>query len=420
LAGPRRTVAQRSGSAHAIVEFAVFMASSAAFQASRLGVNLLAAALLDPASFGLWSIVVTVMTYTTYGNLGVTSGANRQIPLKLGGRQHNEASATEGAALAGALSAGGVLAALTLVAAAVVGGRWTGLALPVALAIGLQQIYLFYQVSLRARLDFNKASVHQGLLALGFPAIGVPLLVLVGLPGLALAQAIAYGVGSLIVAVAWRPSLRPVVDWHRIVALAGDGFPIMLSGLAFSALASIDRWVVLGWGGEELLGHYALASTLSGSMMFVSLLVAMQFYPRIAVRHGAGETGRELFGVAVRQSALSALLVLPIALVIIAGAPLAVPAFFPRYVEAIGALRVLAVGYVVLAAASGFTNLLVTIGRAWLNLLSQVAVTAFAAVATTGALRFGLGLDGVAGAMLLAFSVFVAISIALARLAIRA
>jgi len=107
-----------------VQEFVLFMISSALFQASRLGVNLVAASLLAPATFGLWGLFVVSQTYTTYGSLGLISGANRRIPLLLGSGAAAQVAEVERTVLAGAVGAGALLAIGGAVVGPALGGPW--------------------------------------------------------------------------------------------------------------------------------------------------------------------------------------------------------------------------------------------------------------------------------------------------------
>ena len=225
---------------------------------------------------------------------------------------------------------------------------------------------------------------------------------------------LAFGLGAVVV-LPWRRNVRVRADGARIAALMRDGLPIMLSGLAFAVATSIDRWVVATGGDAAALGHYVLASTLSSSLLFVSLVVAQQAYPRMAILHGAGGSRADLERAARRQGMLAVGLMAVPALVLVLGAPVLIPLALPSYTPAIGALQATAVAYLILAAGSGYANMLVAIGRAWRLLVIQVATAVLGALLGWLALRAGLGLTGVAMAMAVAFAGFVVATIVVGR-----
>jgi O-antigen/teichoic acid export membrane protein len=385
-----------------VQEFVLFMISSALFQASRLGVNLVAASLLAPAMFGLWGLFVVSQTYTTYGSLGLISGANRRIPLLLGSGSAAQVAEVERTVLAGSVGAGAILALGGAVVGLALGGPWQTAGILLGLGAFTQQLYLFGQVVLRGHLEFNRASSQQFILAVAFPFLGLPALIWWGVNGLIAAQAAAYLLGFGL-AWRWRPELRPAWSGRLGVSIIREGAPIMLAGLAFAGMTSVDRWVVLAFAGQAALGHYALASTISSSMLFVNLVIAQQFYPRMAHQFGAGRDGAHLLKVAREQSLAAGLLILPMALGVLILAPLVIPRVYPQYTPTVGVTQVLGLAAFVLALASGYTNLLVTVGHAWQLFVLQIVAGVIGAILGVLALQAGWGLPGVGIAMLVAF-----------------
>lgn len=387
-----------------VLEFLFFLASTSAFQVTRLLVNLVAAAVLLPAAYGTWGLMIVLLTYSQQGSLGIINGANLQIPILLGQGDHRKAAETEEVALAGAIVTGAIVGACAGCAIFALDNSWSSLALPLALAIALQQLYLFYQVSLRARLAFNNASVQQLALAALAPALGLPLLIAAGVSGLVLSQAAAFGVGALLVALAWRRNVRPIWRAGRTLELIVAGFPIMLTGLVYGALVSTDRWVILTISGEQSLGHYTLAATFSSGILFVAAVIAQQFYPRMAHELGRAGATRGLRKLGLQQSILAAAVVLPVAGLFIALSPWAIPTFFPKYRDAVAPLQILSIAYLLLTASGGFTNLLVAVGRAWEVLILQVVAVVVDVVLAVILLQSGAGTAGVALAALVGYS----------------
>jgi O-antigen/teichoic acid export membrane protein len=398
-----------SGDMHRpVLEFGFFLGSTTVFQFTRLLLNLTAAAVLLPGQYGVWGLVVVILTYTQGGAVGIINGANRQIPIMLGAGDAAGASHTERVSLAGTIVTGLLVGALVGMLVVPGGGAWQAIALPLAAAVAFQQLYLFYQMSLRSRLAFNDASAQQLLLAVFVLAAGLPLLLLFGLQGLVLSQAAAFAVGSVIVFILWRRSVRPVWDADRLKQLAVNGFPIMLNGLVYNVLTSTDRWVIAGYGTPEQLGHYTLAATLGSGGLLVSTIIAQQFYPRMALAFGKTGRARTIWGLAVIQSLLAAALVAPVAAILTLAGPVLIPSLLPRYVASVGALQVLSLAYLVLSALSGFTNLLVTVGKSWQIVVLQPFVIALLMGLSVIALGQGMGIVGVALAALSAFTFMLA------------
>ncbi|HWO88405.1 MAG TPA: oligosaccharide flippase family protein [Gemmatimonadales bacterium] len=375
-------------------EFVLLAASTGLYQVSRLSVGLLAAASLEPSEYGAWGVVLALLAYGTYANFGILSGANREIPRLIGAGQEEHASRIEEAAFAGTIG---------LALAMAVGG--TGIALVtadpyltllVALVLAGQQLYLFGQTTLRARLRFDRASVQQACIALAFPVFSLPLLGILGVAALVVGQLVAFVVGAVLSLLLWQRQLRPRIDVNVTARLVRDGAPIMLAGALFSVLTTLDRWLTLGLVGEEALGFYTVAALVSSAILLAVNIGAQQLYPRMLVRHGAGTPPGELRSMALRHGGfMAAAVLLPVAAIIIV-APLVIELWLPAYRGAIPIVMVLPLGYLALAASSGFTNLLVTIGRARLYAACLAVALVAELVAAWALLSLGLGTLAVA------------------------
>ena len=383
------------------VKFIWFALSTASFQATRLAAGLVAAAVLPPVHFAYWGLILIALSYSNYLNLGLLSSANREIPILIGRGAAPEADEIESIAN-GAM----------IVLAVTVGILAVGLALttqsPLLLAVGftlaVQQLYLLQQVALKARLQFNRASTQQTVLAVAFAVVSFSLLRAIGVGALVLGQAMAYACAVLIVAIRWPPK-PPRLAWSKALGLAVRGLPIMAAGFLFAALSSTDRWFVFTFYGQSELGKYTLASVLSSSLLFVALLVAQQSYPRLAMNVGRDFSKQQLIRQASLQSILSVAITAPVSILVVVAAPRVVPALFPSYASSVAAIQVLAVGMLPLIAATGFANLLVAMGRAWLYLGLVALSIAVQGAAAWIFFTWGLGLQGVAFAATLSYAV---------------
>ena len=404
-----RTIPLASERRRLTVEFLWLVSSTAAFQASRIATGLVAAGNLPPAQFAGWGIALAILAYSVYFNFGIASGVNRVLPQSIGAGDARRAEQVQEAGLAGTLAA----SAFTLVAAAVI----AGLASLDALVVGLlaasasaQQYYLHAQTTLRSRLRFNMASFQQTVLAVVFPVVALPMMSSLGVAALVLAQFVSFVVGAAF-SDGWRIRWHPRI-WSEVRTLIRIGFPIMLAGLMFAVLTTIDRWAVLVLLGEEATGLYTLAALLSSSALLVSVVLAQQSYPRMAYALGRGESRNYIFAMAVRQSAVATAIVAPASAVLALGAPPILEAMLPAYSASAPAIQILAIGFVLLVASSGFGNYLVVMGR---PLVYVSALAGAAAVEVLLALALvELGVPGIAAAALIGYAALLVGTAALA------
>lgn len=338
------------------VEFLWLAGSTAAFQASRILTGVVAAGALPPAEFAEWGIALAILAYSVYFNLGVASGMNRELPQSIGAGDAARSERIAAAGLVGTVAAC-VFASVAVASIALLASLDLLVVGILAASAGVQQFYLHAQTMLRSRLRFNRASLQQTVLAVAFPSVALPLLPLMGIAALVVAQLVSFAVGATF-SDRWRLRWSPPLarELRRLVLV---GLPIMVAGLLFAVLTTLDRWAVLVLLGDEATGLYTLAALLSSSALLVSLVLAQQFYPRMAHAIGRGEPSSSVFSMAFRQGVIATAIVAPVCAALVIGAPLVIDEVLPAYAASVPALQVLSIGFILLVASSGFGNYLV-------------------------------------------------------------
>ena len=87
--------------------------------------------------------------------------------------------------------------------------------------------------------------------------------------------------------------------------LVSVGFPIMLAGLLFGLLTTIDRWLILIYLDRVQVGYYGIVGITVSGLLLLPGIVSQQYYPRLAFAYGAGRGGEALLALASRQSLIS-------------------------------------------------------------------------------------------------------------------
>lgn len=378
-------------------EFVLFAGSTAIYQGARFAFSLGAAHVLAPAALTGWALIFALLAYAPAATFGVANGMNRELPTLIGAGRETDAVRVESTGWTVSLVVAAALAALAVAGSLILGAGWM-LAAGV-LAAGAV-VYQAQQFTLRSRLRFGAASLQQAASGVAILAGSVTLVAL-QTADLALVvgvYAIALVVGIAVGGAARLPRLH--FDLGQARSLARIGFPMMLAGLAFSVLVTLDRWIGVALLGPVVAAPYALAALVAASMLVVPAVVSQQVYPRMAIAHGQGSDDTTLRRMAWQQGVGAAALSTPLALAVTLFAILGVPRFLPLYVDGIPAIVILSISLVVLTLWTGYGNYLnVTNGQA-LYLRAQLAALALGLVVmTVGGLVAGI--TGIAGAVAL-------------------
>ena len=388
----RRAIGELRGSS-----VGAFAAGTLVYQVGRLALSLVAARMLGPEVFGDWVLIMLLVVYLNATGLGVTNGAGREIPYLTGADRGPEATRVADVAsavtLLSGLAAGFAAAGL---AALLLGGHLDGTSLVlVAVAAALQHPFLLEQVLFRSWFAFRQAALQLSVLGIVVLASGLAL-VGYGVDGLLISQIVTYGV-AITLGVKFLPYVpRPRWQMQIVRPLVSVGFPIMLAGLMYGLLTTLDRWLVATFLERADVGYYGLVGIVLSGLLLVPQLLAQQFYPRMAFIYGKGSSRVELLALARLQGLIAGAAVAVVAVSIAVLALVAVPIALPDYRPSLMPLAIALVGVVAYAFGSGFGNLLNTVGahRRFLG-IQTVALLVNVGLAA-GLLALGFGLEAVA------------------------
>jgi O-antigen/teichoic acid export membrane protein len=383
--------------------------------------GVLAAIALGPAGFGQWNALNLILDYGGYASGGALQGLDLRLPAPTARGDAGEARRL----LAGAWSmvlAGGTLFALLLVAALASGRptllRGLGWSAPLLMLVAalLQLVVQYHGSALRARGRFGAVSGSAAAQALLGGGLGLALVWRFGIPGL------LWGwLAGTLVALAWARLAAPDVPLRPGAPAEGarlvrGGFVVFAFFAVSLALRSVDRLALIHYGTPADLGAYSLGLMAVGLVLHVPESAAAVLYPRIVAAAGnAGDLGLTRAQVALAHRALAVLLPLAVAVAMVWVAP-ALAWWMPRYRDAAGAVRVLALGALLLSAATLPGYWLLGSGRARSLLLAGLACAAVTALLVFGVAARAPRPAPVAGAACAGYGVFAA---AIATLAAR-
>jgi len=385
----------RAGFLRAFALYGVSRAGAEGFLSVR---GLVLASLLGPEAFGVWALFRIAMQWASFGSFGVLRGLEMAVAQGPGGERAGPAARN---ALGFLLVAFGILSAATLVASfAGPFARHATWLRAVAAVLVAENVGILGLVVIRARGDLRRYGLSEAALAATHLVLAGSLAWRWHLPGAFVGYAIAAVVG-----LAWLLRglpFRPRLDGPVLRSLLATGFPLGLSLMLGTALATADRLVVGAVGGSRALGPYAFGvavAGLGGSLAWVIRTIVFPGVYREAADEGAAVALTSHF----RKKILPLAWTLPIALG--AAAVVVAPAvtwILPAYAEAAPVAR-----WMVLTGVTATLTSLATVGATAAR--RQRAVPAFTATALAvnvalsyALLKSGRGFEAVAQGALLA------------------
>ena len=366
------------------------------------------ATFLGPAAFGAWSLFRLAGRYLGLGALGVHRGVEFEIVRArtlAGDEAAPEADRMGETALGFFLLMFGIVALIAFGASLFL--RDPGLALGLrVLALGVlaEQLGIYVSVSLRARGELRRFAVSEVVSAALQLVFGAGLAIAFGLTGAYLGFLIASVLSVSLFArrVPFHPRWSP----GRLQSLIRFGFPMALLLLVTLVLGSVDRVVVVAFGGTALLGQYAFAAALAALAGTGSWVVRTIVFPGV-YREATGKGSKMAIRYHLRQSLMPFSVVLP-PLLGVAGILIGpiIAQLLPQYQMAVAPARM----FLFTGIATGLANLatvavLAVEQHRWVPAWAAASVLVNIGLAI-GALTGGLGLLGVAGGALLSQTLY--------------
>jgi O-antigen/teichoic acid export membrane protein len=394
-----------------VVEIGSVMGASVAGRLLRFVKVLAVARLLTPESYGAFGVLVVLINYAQFLELGASTAAFRDLAAAVGRGEAREA-----------WRAAGRMGTLKLLAAALLGGGalaaafWPGLphvlqqslvALP-AIALSsalLSQVLLHLQAEGRAH-DYGRATVLAAasdlVLCVGLTALG-------GLPGLLVASAL-----SPLAALAWAAGRRALarprwIDRPTLRRYLKTGLPLAAIALVDQSLLSVDQLLVMSLLSLRDLGLYNVAFVLAEGVRTLGTAAATVLGPRLLREHARAGGRLE----AIRRHTLQPVLVyaralpLPIAVLWVGGS-FALARFYPAYAEAVAPMQVLLLASNFLVVLGGVTTFLFAIDKHPRNLLFITPALALNVAIDLVLLRLGWRLMAIAAGSLATYFVYAA------------
>jgi O-antigen/teichoic acid export membrane protein len=319
--------------------------------------GVVAAAALGPMGFGGWNALNLLLDYGSYASAGALQGLDLDLPPAAARADRARADQVMAGAWALVLMGGGLFA-LAMVACLSAGvglgvmpWGW-GPPLLMLAAVILQLAIQYHSGALRAHGEFQTVSAAQAAQAVLGGGLGLALVTSLGVWGLLWGWLAGSGVALL-----WlrRGPVRPPLKLGSLglgLELARRGLPVFGLYAASLVLRSVDRIACVRYVGAEGLGHYSIGLMAAGLVLYLPEAAAAVLYPRMsAAAQGARDPERTRAELKQAHRALAVVLPPAVACGMVWAGP-AVTWLLPAFREGVPALRVLALGALILSGAT--------------------------------------------------------------------
>lgn len=346
-------------------------------------------AYVEPLEYGMYSTCLLLQTYLAYLQLGSLNAFNRDYPQLVGANKLEEAQKYRSTVFSFLLSAYLISFVIITVLIIIIGNIK---ALDSRLIIGFILTAVITVVTIfenygnyRCRIDvgFKYPSIVT-LLELLSVLVGLVLVPKIGYYGMYITSITAMVIGLIFY---FKPSFKDfkfTFDLPLLKMILVSGTPLLINGLIWTVVNSIDKFVILGFIDTEALGVYGIAQSAFSYMVLIPSAMSQLFYVKMGKEYGASGKVERLTNVSLMFSSVLAAVTSLIALVAYFFLPILVDSFMPSYSNGVPSAQILILGLSVYAATLINGNVLTILKKNGALLISSICMCVFNAVCSIG------------------------------------
>ncbi|NLN49465.1 MAG: oligosaccharide flippase family protein, partial [Clostridiales bacterium] len=310
---------------------------------------------IEPLEYGIYSTCVILQTYMTYFQLGSMNAFNRDYPQLIGAKDYNKAKAYRETTLTLLLIMFGLAVIITFFITFV--WKLTTPDVDIRYSLGYFLCAIIAALSViesfgnsRTRIDGNFIYNAIVLIVQLFSVpIGILLIQYFGYYALYFTTIISLLIGIAMFYKRGYSDVKLQIDRKLLKELILTGMPLLINGLVWTVVNTIDKFVILGFLETEALGVYGIAQNAFSFIVLIPNALSNIFYVRMGREYGATGEVQQLNKVANNFTSILAVFTSFIAI----GAFFLIPPFVrlvvPKYVDGIASAQILVVALAIYA-----------------------------------------------------------------------
>lgn len=361
------------------------------------------ARVLGPVNLGYWKGVELVLMYFQHSQLGTYNAMTREIPIYKGRGDLSKADYIRDIAFGFTLTVPFFIAGVIFISSFFFHeNRLFSFSLRMAvLIVSIRMIQGYFNRLNSANKQFGIISTIILVSSFITPIITIALVIKYNIYGKFWAEVTIAAIMLSIFVFHNKEKIRIKFDWGVTVSLIKVGFPLLLAGLMFGLLTTVDRILILKFLSVKELGYYALGLMLVGILQKLPESIGEVMYPRVNEKWGQTGSVASLENYAcVPAKLLSMIMPLGIGVLIII-LPIVTDLLLPKYKDGVLAAQILVVG----VGIRGI-NILITINKQNLYLAMQTIGLIINVGLGFTFLNLGFGINGVAAATVISYVIY--------------
>ena len=347
---------------------------------------------------GIYSTCLLAQTYMNYAQLGVLNAYNRDYPQALGRKDMDEAARLKNTAMTFML----IVYALIFV----VFEAWVmiyyhddigkdefasyyafGYAMCPILIL-LKSFDDMSNATVRMNGHYNKAAIIGFVRTIIALAIGVVAINVSGYYGLYAMTLSSSALGIIMFRSEAFKGAKLYVDIPFMKSMIIGGMPLLINGLIWTIVQSVDKFVILGFLSTDDLGVYSVPLMGFTTMVLVPQTISQVFYIKISHLYGANHDENELLEKAAYFTRITSVISGAACIFVFYVMPVFVHFFMPMYTEGTAATQILVIGVAIYATTMLYGNIFSVLKLNKSLIANSVALCIFNAIFSSSLVLF--------------------------------
>lgn len=384
------------------IEQVVFIAATIFSSSIHFVFSIYVKAFVSPLEYGMYSTCLLLQTYMSYLQLGTLNAFNRDYPQLVGAGKNEECEKYRNVVFSFILCAYIIAAIISCVIIFFISNAKS---MDVRYSIGLLLIVIITVLTMVENFGNYRCRIDKGFKYISIVTIAellsVPVSFLlikkIGYYAIFLNSIIAMLIGIALYYKMSYKDFKFVIDITMLVGIIKSGMPLLISGLIWTVVNSIDKFVILGFINTEALGVYGIAQNAFTYMILIPTAMSQIFYAQMGKEYGKTREVSTLVDVSMKFSVILAAITSFIALVAYFFLPILVYRFMPSYSNGVLSSQILILGLSIYAATLINGNILTILKKNGALLAGSVCMCILNAICSIGyVLVLGATIESVA------------------------
>lgn len=357
---------------------------------------------IEPLEYGIYSTCLLLKTYLSYIQLGSLNAFNRDYPQIIGAGDKEKAEKyrdTTFTYLTSVFLIAAIIASVVIIAVGITNGSDKRYIIGIILctiitATTIIENFLSSRVRIDGSFKYTSLVIVVELISV---VAGFILIPWIGYYGL-----YCVTIGSMVIGIMmyYRRGISDIafkVDILLLKSIIISGMPLLINGLIWTVVDSIDKFVILGFMDAERLGVYSIAQMAFSYMVLVPSAMSQLFYVNLGKAYGATGSSEELNRVALRYTLVIAVVISFFVQVAYFFIGPAVNLVMPKYSDGVKSAQILMLGLAIYAPTMVNGNILTILKKNGALLRGSIYLCILNAVCSVGLVKiFGVRIENVA------------------------